>query len=474
MWSKLFIAAIFLSFKASGQQYSNNWVFGDSVLLSFTDTGITCMQIPSTIQQEASASISDSDGNLLFYTDGKYVWNKNLNLMPNGCCLNIDQYWTYASSVTQGVLILPNPNQPTSYYIVTLAEDTMSFSLVDMSLDSGYGDVYLQNQAIFSDTLMEKMHAVKHANGRDWWVIVHERIPSFDPGLTNRFYRILITPEGVLGPFEQNIGALIDYYTMWGEMVFSPDGSMLALSGYNFLELFNFDRCSGELTTFARIDNFDEAVFDAYGVSFSPFDKIYQYCIDCLGSIEDTKVLVFDNFYGEYINGQLEIGPDRKIYFVIAYKWVPNNEFTYKNMNLCVINEPNLEGLACDIDTSTIWLGGRRAIAGLPNMVNYNLGALVGSDCDTLGVAIIEPVSDKVFTVFPNPVVDVVYFRQSTQTNTTFYLRITNAAGILVYNNPEYKNSQQVNLLDIPAGLYQYSINNADNFHQSGSFVKIE
>ncbi len=483
MKNGLLILSLFVVFRVSAQKETSNWVFGDSVLMSFTDTGITSMQIPSTIQHETSASISDSSGELLFYTDGKYVWNNNFITMPNGCCLNVDQYGTYASSITQGAIILPVPAYNYKYYIFIKSENSVSYSMVNMSFDGGMGDVEEKNTIILVDTIMEKMHAVRHANGRDWWLLVHESIPSFNPGLTNTFYKFLITPDGISSSFEQNIGNLIDFYTSPGEMIFSPDGSKLALTGYNFVEVFDFDRCSGELTEFAYIDNFDIGSFGSYGLSFSPdskkiyisnFDLLYQYCLNCKDEIEETKVLLFDNHYGGYFIGQHELGPDNKVYFTINYTLMPNNEFTFKNMNLCVINEPNLEGLACNIDTSTIWLGGRRSILGLPNMVNYNLGALIGSDCDTLGVAIIEPVSNKVFTVFPNPVADVVYFKQSTQTNTTFHLRITNAAGILVYNNPEYKNNQQVNLLDIPAGLYQYSINNADNFHQSGSFVKIE
>ncbi len=483
MRNGLLILFLSIAFYASAQKETINWVFGDSLLMSFTDTGIVSTQIPSKIMYEASASISDSSGNLLFYTDGKYVWNNLNNVMPNGCCLNIEQYGVYASSVTQGVLILPKPGNENMYYIFTKANDTVSYSSLDINADGGLGDIVEKNIPIIIDTTMEKMHAVRHANGRDWWLLVHERIPSFSPGNTNRFYSLLITPEGIQGPLEQNVGYLTDYYTGIGEMIFSQDGSKLAITGFNFVELFNFDRCTGELTELTFIDNFDPAVFETYGFSFSPDGNkiylsnkniLYQYCLNCKDIIEDTKVLLLDNPYGGYFIGQHELGPNNKIYVLIGYDLIPNSVYTFKNMNLCVINEPNLEGFACDIDTSTIWLGGRRAIAGLPNMVNYNLGALVGSDCDTLGVAIIEPVSDKVFTVFPNPVVDVVYFRQSTQTNTTFHLRITNAAGILVYNNPEYKNNQQVNLLDIPAGLYQYSINNADNFHQSGSFVKIE
>ncbi len=478
-----FICIIFLFLNVSAQKETTNWVFGDSLLMTFTDTGINCVQIPTNIICEASASISDSSGNLLFHTDGKYVWNRLYSLMPNGCCLNVDQYWIYASSVTQGIVIIPKPDNPDKYYIFTIANDTLSYSIVDMNLNGSLGDVELQNQNVLFDTIMEKMHAVKHANGRDWWLIVHERIPSFNPGVTNKFYKFLITPDEILGPFVQNVGNLIDFYTSVGEMNFSPDGSKLALSGYNFVEIFDFDRCTGELNEFAYIDNFDMGAFDGYGLSFSPdgnkiyissinSNLLYQYCLNCNDSIEDTKVLLFDNPYGGYSIGQHELGPDGKIYFVICYSELPNNTYTNKNMNLCVINEPNLEGVACNVDTSTIWLGGRRAITGLPNMVNYNLGAIVGSDCDTLGVGVNTIPEKEIFTVFPNPTSDILNINNSGANNFIYSFTLNNALGVEIYTVPKLLNYQKIDLKSLPAGVYFYTIYNDDKIIQSGSVIK--
>lgn len=471
----------FFTLNMDAQEESSNWVFGDSLLLTFTDTGINCVQIPTNIIYEASASISDSVGNLLFYTDGKYVWNKLHALMDNGCCLNIDQYSTYSSGVTQGVVIFPKPENPFKYYIFTIGDDTLSYSIVDMTLDGGLGDVELQNQHVLFDTIMEKMHAVKHANGRDWWLFVHERIPSFSPGATNRFYKLLITPDGVQGPFEQYIGEPIDYYTSWGEMLFSPDGSKLAITGYNFVEIFDFDRCSGELNTFAFIDNFDPIVFDAYGLSFSPdgnkvyisgFDLLYQYCLNCNDSIEDTKILLFDNTYAGYSIAQHELGQDGKIYLSIVYSLIPNNIFTYKNMNLCVINDPNLVGFECNIDTSTIWLGGRRAMGGLPNMVNYTLGAIPGSECDTLGLNVLTVQLNSLFSVFPNPTTDIVHLNYSGATNTFYSFTLRNASGAEVYTLLKFNTNLDINMQLLPAGVYFYTIHTEDKIYQSGTIVK--
>ncbi|MBK8343713.1 MAG: T9SS type A sorting domain-containing protein [Bacteroidetes bacterium] len=253
------------------------------------------------------------------------------------------------------------------------------------------------------------------------------------------------------------------------------------MTGYNFIELYDFDRCTGELIEFAYIDNFDTPSFTTYGFSFSPdgnkiylSDKnvLYQYCLNCNDSIEETKVLLFENPYGGYFIGQHELGPDGKIYFAIGYMVMPNNIFTYKNMNLCVINEPNLLGAACNIDTSTIWLGGRRAITGLPNMVNYSLGAIPGSECDTLGVNVITLEHKEIFSVFPNPTTDILHINYSGTENVFYTLTITNATGAEVFKLQNFNSNKEINVKSFPAGVYFYTIYADDKSIQSGTIVK--
>lgn len=60
------------------------------------------------------------------------------------------------------------------------------------------------------------------------------------------------------------------------------------------------------------------------------------------------------------------------------------------NENLSVVNYPDSLGAACDFQPFSFYLGGKRTYWGLPNNPDYNLGAIIGSPCDTLSVGISE------------------------------------------------------------------------------------
>ncbi|MBK7107739.1 MAG: hypothetical protein IPH61_00930 [Bacteroidetes bacterium] len=79
-----------------------NWVFGDGLGWHFTEDTIVFFD-SSIWGYEAMATISDSSGNLLFYTNGQNVWNKEQELMPNGTGLEIGfEVFAFGTSITQG------------------------------------------------------------------------------------------------------------------------------------------------------------------------------------------------------------------------------------------------------------------------------------------------------------------------------------------------------------------------------------
>ena len=67
---------------------TNHWYFGVNAGLDFSSGTPTVTTNGQLISDASCASISDTAGHLLFYTDGRNVWNKNHLLMPNGTNLN--------------------------------------------------------------------------------------------------------------------------------------------------------------------------------------------------------------------------------------------------------------------------------------------------------------------------------------------------------------------------------------------------
>lgn len=141
------------------QQEASYWYFGQNAGLQFnagngTVTAITDGQLNTL---EGCTSISDTNGNLLFYSDGRTVWNANHVPMTNASEALSTGLKGDNSSTSSG-LIVPKPQDPDSYYIFTVDEphhdnpsppngnddgvnNGLMYSLVDITLDAGLGNV---------------------------------------------------------------------------------------------------------------------------------------------------------------------------------------------------------------------------------------------------------------------------------------------------------------------------------------------
>lgn len=383
------------------QNYGNTWVFGDSVGLNFNLGGPIVLTQPVLSSHESCSSISDSSGNLLFYvgsptnfSSSQYwihkVWDKNHLLMPNGDSLN------GISTITQGSLIVPYPNSNRYYYIFTIGSMNMIgrylfYSTIDMLANSGNGDVTSKNNLIpipSGNYASEKMIAVRHGNGRDWWLIVHDD--------TTAFCKYLITPSGVTQSSFQNIGSKCDGLKSYGQMQISPNGEKLIVCGANVIDLYNFDRCTGTISNWEYLgDSLNTPTGNGYyGCSFSPnsqllylsnIDSLFQYDLNS-PNIRNSKLLLFSPNCADSCGfGQHQISSNGKIY--IANESGPffgNYIYNLYNMSISYIENPNVVGLSCNFVYLGQYLGGKRSFFGLPNIPNYSLGPLAGSACDTL------------------------------------------------------------------------------------------
>lgn len=470
-------------------QRDANWVFGDSVKITFSpEFEISSSSITSN---EACASISDTLGNLLFYTNGETVWSFNDSIMENGEGLKISATFGggFPSSITQGVIILPTPGIKNLFYIMHSYSDTMFFSIVDRNMDDYLGAVLDKNHVFFSTFFIsEKMTAVRHANGRDWWLLIHEWPDVLSGEINFIFDKFLITSYEILGPYQQVIGSIYDpdnFDPSIGQMKFNQEGNMLAVTSGKNVDLYDFDRCTGELSSWVQIPNVQGG--GTYGCEFSPdgtklyiggygsdlSTKVIQYCLDCEEEIPDTKEIIFQNIYNDYGVGQFQLAPDGKIYITLPYWGAPNYVYSEVNTHLCVINNPNEVGLACDFDTLTIDLNSKRTLLGLPNMVNYNLGALTGSPCDTITSASVYEIENKnEFMIYPNPANDFISIQSKLSDITNINIEIFSASGGKLLE--KHMQSSQLNIpIDaFPKGIYFVLVKQNGLLLYSGNFMK--
>src|SRR5690606_19542800 len=256
----LFLLELPLQSLSQGQ--SDTWCFGDSVTLNLQSGNFINLPSCNLNSIESSASISDSNGNLIFYAGGytnstvSYlkIFSASHQLIQNGDSIKGD------GTVTNGLVILPFPSDTNKYYLFSIAP-TMGFglhlyySIIDMSLNSGNGAVIQKNILLYNQTtLAEKLTAIKHGNGRDWWLITHQLNYTYD---TDTFLLYLITPNGIAVQNKQNLGTLYSHNYPFngftGEIQPSQEGTKLLCVGSDVIDLFDFNRCTGTLSNYQNL-----------------------------------------------------------------------------------------------------------------------------------------------------------------------------------------------------------------------------
>ena len=341
----------------------------------------------------ANANITNERGELLFYTNGDYIANSLNDTMANGSGLCpgtfANSYRRMGFPIPQSVLILPKDQRNSSlYYLFHEAGDVnvplytptqLNYTIIDMSLNNGLGAVISKNNVLLNDTLSSGLiTACRHANGRDWWIVV--------PRTASNLYHIfLFTPYGITH-FSQQIGMVMSQYD-WGQVVFSPEGEHYArMDSHNGLQILNFDRCSGIFSNFQHIDSSAFAGSPMFtGVAFSPNGRflyvshtLYIYQFDLLASnLSNSKTLVatYDGFTSPYSTTFFlaQLFNDGKIYINTGAG----------SDRLHVINYPDSLGLSCDVQQHSIMLTTYYAET-MPTPPNFFSGAVDGSICDSL------------------------------------------------------------------------------------------
>ncbi len=282
---------------------SNVWFFGDHAGLDFNSGEPQVIQ-GHTLNPMGTAVYNDTLGNLLFYSDGIDIFNKNHVAMVNGSALAGGDY-----SVTQRVLIVKKPNSDYIYYVFIVGRGTYSntglyglwYNIVDINGDNGLGEV-IERDVFLSAAYdaQEKLFAVKHKNNEDIWIITR-KIKD------DKFASFLLTASGL-----NTTPVLSDAHIMQhpegeqtkGYMKVSYDKQYL-LAAYLFsnpsfiVEVCKFDAATGAIDFLYYEMKLDEQgrKLIPFGIEFSP-DSKYAY-IAFTTDDQDVDIYQYDMQYIE-------------------------------------------------------------------------------------------------------------------------------------------------------------------------------
>ena len=331
-----------------------NWYFGNKAGLCFTDTGVQILNNGQLNTWEGCSSISDEQGNLLLYSDGKTIWNKFHKIVKNGTGLLGD------ISSTQSALILPLPQNDSIYVLITTpyAYDYnigMNYSLINIKGNNDSAEVIKKNILLHKNS-SEKASAINHNNGKDLWIVGHEYG-------SNRFYNYLLTKDGFSTcPVYSDVGFVFQNNEFINQcyLKFSQNAKMcinlgLSNSSNLYFELFKFDDQTGKLGFLKRFSN----ILDGYGAEFSPTSK-YIYITE-MYKINRVKIsnLTYENVF-TYNSPRrfnaIQIGLNGKIYLA-------QND----SNSISTINAPDSSVSKCGFVAKGQSLGSKISQYGLPN-----------------------------------------------------------------------------------------------------------
>lgn len=474
------IILILLSNISFAQLRNANWCFGDSAGINFTIPSSPVLYNASLDTRGSCASISDSTGQLLFYANtragvfGKsgQVWNRNNVLMQDGDSIGGEGWY-------QEMIIIPNPASNSSFYLFSIgvlgtSPPGLYYSIIDMNQDSGMGSVTQKNIMLNSQYAVDGINGIKHANGRDWWLLYRESDTTYN----NNFHAYLITPDSIQLYSLQSVGDIP--YTNASFIQFNQTGDqILVVSWKGLIELLDFDRCTGALTLNKVIEH--EAVDYPYyfGCEFSPNGRfayvasedynnglsnnshLYQYDLNLIDPAPFRTTLY--TFTLPESPGELKLAPDDKIYLSSGYQnWVsgypyPDSIRNYIAENLSVINSPDLLSTTCNFTPFSFYLGGKRTYIGLPNNPNYDLPWIDNSPCDSLPHPVnINEIATKEnsISISPNPFYNKLSFHPFNSSSDKILISIFNSVGEKVFEKEATMLDHEIDVRALEKGVY--------------------
>jgi hypothetical protein len=377
------IAWLCLLFHAglSAQSENAHWVFSFTHAYDFRQSPPAALQGAQTPRQRGMATISDEQGELLFYADDHQVFNRLHQVMPGG-----ESLIGAIGTPFQGSMVLTWPGHRDGYFLITnpaLANpewDTQAYyHVVDMAANDGLGAVVLANQ-VLADSVCAPLAAVPHATEHAWWIILYH-------GTQHAFLSFLLDSSGIdTEPVMSSVGtpetSTLTSGNSIGFMRPDPTGDRLIWTkryegdgpSVRFLEIFDFDATTGEVANYRRIDgpaNLFAAEFSPNGQYLYVSDltctdafvsRLWQYDVssDDPEQILASKTVVHAAPVGDLLchgfHSTLATAYDGRIYVGI-----------HGGYHLGVINEPDLPSPDCNYIHEALGNGIDQVSTRLPN-----------------------------------------------------------------------------------------------------------
>lgn len=402
----IFVLGLLFSYLNGQSQYKNNkWIVGmqPDLLMEFgKDSTINKVYTAENQIKYRNAVANINDTGIILSCNAYNIYDKYGSLMDGGYHIIPDKVINSsqggsAGRATQQTIILPKKNNEFYVFIWSISDknfdvaqtnggtyiyDILTYCIVDMNENNGKGKVLSKlNYLIQNDSLsISQMSAVKHANGRDWWLVK----PHFSK---HKFYIFIVTPNGIIQKPIQEFDSPVFINGINGQSNFSPDGSLYAMTSEssigNFSQINYFDRCTGKMTKLKTL--------------YSPFESFWNDTARinsiCISSNNRFVYLVNNFFIYQYdlTNDEIiELHTD-SLYNQCEYKSAYNasdgriyiGNFLRQCDAMSYIEFPNNKGKAAGL-CQLCYKTKNNNTAIPPNMPNYELGALVGSVCDTI------------------------------------------------------------------------------------------
>jgi hypothetical protein len=428
-----------------------------------------------------NSSVSDDEGNLLFYTNGCAIFNRNFEVMPNGDSIDTGNFFSqfvrdciFGIPGFQSALILQDPGYEGGYYVIntqiniyesSIRTHKLRYSYVNMSLDNGMGDVVEKDLNLYGneDIIRSYLTAITDDKNEGWWVLY--------PKSEDKFLTFHIGKDSIRRYPDQdsNHEFTRQRTSAAGTARFSPDGTKYALYNYSDqLHVYDFDRSTGQLSNHQLVELFDREVIEANplhfaSVEWSPNGR-FIYCasylnlhqIDTWESNLQDGIRHIDEYNGTLDPFPTELflmvqAPDCKIYMA------PKNG----SYSMHVINKPDELGKDCDFVQNAIKLP--NATPGtLPNFPRYRVDEEEKCNPGLSSVMGDQVLYRQPLKVYPNPS-HGQYMVQVPEAVQRGRLVVRDLMGRPVFTREiHYSLLQEIDISHLPAGHYHVELHPAD------------